>query len=104
MRSDGMKRQFAIHGESNHYYYLLFHSFVLDYKRTQKVLATCPFCYGEDDSPPKAPVVAMGTRTYLSCTTNDELVKGHCLIVPIQHHLTMLEGDDDVWDEVRVCL
>ena len=27
---------------------------------------------------------------------------GHCLIVPIQHHLTMLEGDDDVWDEVRV--
>ncbi len=79
-------------------------AFVLDYKRTQKVLATCPFCYGEDDSPPKAPVIAMGTRTYLSCTTNDELVKGHCLIVPIQHHLTMLEGDDDVWDEVRVCL
>ncbi|KAF8630824.1 hypothetical protein AX17_005183 [Amanita inopinata Kibby_2008] len=85
MRSDAMKRQFAIH----------------DYKRTQKVLATCPFCYGEDDSPPKAPVIAMGTRVYLSCTTNEELVDGHCLIVPIQHHLTMLEGDDDVWDEVR---
>ena len=29
---------------------------------------------------------------------------GHCFIVPIQHHLTMLEGDDDVWDEVRVSL
>lgn len=85
MRSDGMKRQFAIH----------------DYKRTQKVLASCNFCYGEDDSPPKAPVIAMGTRVYLSCTLNDELVKGHCLIVPIQHHLNMLEGDDDVWDEVR---
>ncbi|KAK7056976.1 Pre-mRNA-splicing factor cwf19 [Paramarasmius palmivorus] len=85
MRSDAMKRQFAIH----------------DYKRTQKVLASCPFCFGEDDSPPKAPVVAMGTRAYLSCTANEELVKGHCLIVPIQHHLNMLEGDDDVWDEVR---
>jgi hypothetical protein len=46
----------------------------------------------------------MGTRVYLSCTTNEELVEGHCLIVPIQHHLTMLEGDDDVWDEVRVRL
>ena len=46
----------------------------------------------------------MGTRVYLSCTTNEELVKGHCLIVPIQHHLNMLEGDDDVWDEVRVRL
>ncbi|KAH0586099.1 hypothetical protein H2248_007370 [Termitomyces sp. 'cryptogamus'] len=85
MRTDAMKRQFAIH----------------DYKRTQKALSTCNFCYGEDDSPPKAPVVAMGTRTYLSCTLTDELVEGHCLIVPIQHHLTMLEADDDVWDEVR---
>jgi len=85
MRSDAMKRQFAIN----------------DYKKTQKVMSSCQFCYGEDDSPPKAPVIAMATRCYLSCTTNQELVEGHCLIVPIQHHLTMLEGDDDLWDEVR---
>lgn len=65
-------------------------------------MAECPFCYGEDDSPPKAPVVAMGTRAYLSCTIAEELMNGHCLIVPIQHHLNMLEADDDVWDEVRV--
>ncbi len=44
----------------------------------------------------------MGTRVYLSCTLNEELVDGHCIIVPIQHHLNMLEGDDDVWDETRV--
>lgn len=75
-----------------------------DYKRTQKALASCPFCYGEDDSLPKAPIVALGTRVYLSCTLQEELVPGHCVIAPIQHHLTMLEGDDDVWDEVRVCL
>ncbi|TRM64016.1 CwfJ C-terminus 1-domain-containing protein-like protein [Schizophyllum amplum] len=85
MRTDAMKRQFAIH----------------DYKKTQQVLSTCTYCYGEDDSPPKAPVVAMGTRAYLSCTTTEELVPGHCIIVPIQHHLSMLEADDDVWDEVR---
>ncbi|PSS06844.1 hypothetical protein PHLCEN_2v3563 [Hermanssonia centrifuga] len=85
MRSDAMKRQFAIN----------------DYKRTQKVLATCSFCYGEDDSSPKAPVIAMGTRAYLSCTQYEDLVDGHCLIAPIQHHLNMLEADDDVWDEVR---
>ena len=74
-----------------------------DYKRTQKALATCQFCYGEDDSLPKAPIVAMGTRAFLSCIQNEELLDGHCLIVPIQHYLTMLEADDDVWDEVRVC-
>ncbi|KZV61507.1 hypothetical protein PENSPDRAFT_592720 [Peniophora sp. CONT] len=85
MRSDAMKRQFAIN----------------DYKRTQKALSTCSFCYGEDDSLPKAPVVATGTRAYLSCTTNEELVQGHCLIVPMQHYLSMLEADDDVWDEIR---
>jgi Protein similar to CwfJ C-terminus 1 len=44
----------------------------------------------------------MGTRVYLSCTLNEELVDLHCHIVPIQHHLCMLEADDDVWDEVRV--
>ena len=66
------------------------------------MLASCPYCYGEDDSLPKAPVIAMATRCYLSCTPTQELVEGHCLIVPIQHHLTMLEGDDDVWDEVKV--
>ncbi|KAJ3981986.1 CwfJ C-terminus 1-domain-containing protein-like protein [Lentinula detonsa] len=89
MRSDAMKRQFAIH----------------DYKRTQKALANCDFCFSETSSghehPPRAPVIALGTRTYLSCTTYEELVPGHCLIVPIQHCLTMLEGDDDVWDEVK---
>lgn len=102
MRSDAMKRQFAINGipfDLPSMYVLTISS---DYKRTQKVLASCQFCYGEDDSPPKAPVVAMGTRVYLSCTLTEELLEGHCLIVPIQHHLTMLEADDDVWDEVRV--
>lgn len=46
----------------------------------------------------------MGTRVYLSCTLTEELVKGHCYIVPMQHSLAMLElaGDDDVWDEVKV--
>jgi hypothetical protein len=26
------------------------------------------------------------------------------LIVPIQHYMNTLEGDDDVWDEIRVSL
>jgi Protein similar to CwfJ C-terminus 1 len=66
------------------------------------VLDSCYHCYGEDDSPPKAPVIAMATRCYLACPPHEELIEGHCHIVPIQHHLSTLEGDDDLWDEIRV--
>ncbi|KZT51006.1 hypothetical protein CALCODRAFT_443665 [Calocera cornea HHB12733] len=85
MRSEAMKRAFAIN----------------DYARTKKALDTCPFCHGEDDSLPKAGVVAMGTRAYLAVPTVEELVEGHCYIVPVQHHLNMLEVEDEVWDEVK---
>nr|XP_019048938.1 cell cycle control protein cwf19 [Kwoniella bestiolae CBS 10118]OCF27868.1 cell cycle control protein cwf19 [Kwoniella bestiolae CBS 10118] len=84
MKSDAMKRAFAIN----------------DYARTKKALDTCPFCY-QDDRNPLAAIVALGTRTYMCCTQFEELVPGHCLIVPIQHHLSMLEMDDDDWEEVR---
>ncbi|KZW01458.1 hypothetical protein EXIGLDRAFT_602781 [Exidia glandulosa HHB12029] len=85
MKSDAMKRMFAIQ----------------DHARTQRVLASCQFCAGDDDTLPKVAVVALGTRCYLACTTLEELVPGHCIIVPLQHHLAMLEGDDDLWEEVR---
>ncbi|AFR94781.1 cell cycle control protein cwf19 [Cryptococcus neoformans C23] len=84
MKSDALKRAFAIN----------------DYARTKKALDTCPFCY-QDDRPPQTAIVALGTRTYMCCTPYEELVPGHCLIVPLQHHLSMLEMEDDDWDEVR---
>ncbi|KAI5454070.1 Pre-mRNA-splicing factor cwf19 [Naganishia albida] len=84
MKSDAMKRAFAVN----------------DYAKTKKALDSCPFCY-QDDAPPRAQIVAMGHRTYLACTQNEELVDGHCLIVPLQHHLSLLELDDDGWDEIR---
>jgi diadenosine tetraphosphate (Ap4A) HIT family hydrolase len=33
---------------------------------------------------------------------NEELVDGHCLIVPQQHCLSSLEMEDDDWEEVKV--
>ncbi|WRT63888.1 uncharacterized protein IL334_000814 [Kwoniella shivajii] len=84
MKSDAMKRAFAIN----------------DYARTKKALDSCPFCY-QDDRPPLAAVVALGTRTYMCCTQYEELVSGHCLIVPLQHHLSTLEMEDEDWDEVK---
>lgn len=86
-KSDAMKRQFAIN----------------DFARTKKALDTCPFCY-QDDRQPLTAIVALGQRTYLCCTMTEELVPGHCLIVPLQHHLSTLEMEDDDWEEVRVSI
>ncbi|KAH7100395.1 CwfJ C-terminus 1-domain-containing protein-like protein [Auriculariales sp. MPI-PUGE-AT-0066] len=85
MKTDAMKRMFAIQ----------------DHAKTQKVLSSCQFCPADDNDLPRAPVISMGTRCYLSCTQFEELLPGHCLIVPLQHHLSMLEGDDDLWEEVK---
>lgn len=47
-------------------------------------------------------MISLATQTYLALPLVQELVPGHCLIVPLQHVTSMLECDDDVWDEVRV--
>lgn len=84
MKSDAMKRQFAIQ----------------DFARTKKVLDTCTFCW-QDDQPPKATVVSSGTRAFLALPDTEQFVPGHCLIVPMQHHLTSLDADEDTWEEIK---
>ncbi|PWN20237.1 hypothetical protein BCV69DRAFT_312843 [Microstroma glucosiphilum] len=86
MRSDALKRQFAIN----------------DFAKTKKALESCRFCFqDEGEKPPLARLVASGTRAYLALPDNEPLVEGHCFIVPIQHHLSMLDADDDTWEEVK---
>ncbi|KAH9451157.1 hypothetical protein Pst134EB_018650 [Puccinia striiformis f. sp. tritici] len=86
MKTDASKRLFAIN----------------DYARTRKALESCEFCFKDDGSPPSnLGIISSGTKVYLSCTQFQELVDGHCWIVPIQHCLSTLELDDDVWDEIK---
>lgn len=89
IRTESQKKMFAIN----------------DYAKTKKALDSCQFCYQDTETttvPPQAAMVALGTRTYLALPLFEPLVEGHTLIVPLQHHLSMLEADDDTWDEVRV--
>lgn len=86
MKSEALKRAFAVG----------------DYARTKKALDSCTLCHSDDGDPPKAPVVALGTRTYLALMENEELVPGHCRIVPVQHYLSCLEIDEEEgWDEIK---
>lgn len=73
---------------------------ISEFKRMQQVLNTCPLCE-QDDKPPIAPVVATGTRVFLTLPTEPELSAGGAVIVPIQHRVNMMECDDDEWEEVR---
>lgn len=85
MKTDASKRLFAIN----------------DYSRTKKALDSCQFCYGDDGSNPKIGIISSGTKVYLCPPIFEELVPGHCWIVPMQHVLSSLELDDDAWDEIK---
>ena len=80
---------------------------VSEYKTLNRILDTCPLCYHEDLPPPKnlplAPVLALGTRTYLTLPPSPELTgaEGGAVIVPLSHRTNLLECDDDEWEELR---
>jgi hypothetical protein len=80
---------------------------VAEYKKLNRILDTCPLCYHEDRAPPQnqplAPVISLGTRTYLSLPTAPELTgaEGGAVIVPLSHRTNLLECDDDEWEEMR---
>ncbi|KAI9357277.1 CwfJ C-terminus 1-domain-containing protein-like protein [Zopfochytrium polystomum] len=71
-----------------------------DYKRATAAQEKCAFCW-HDDAPPRTKVIALGTKSYLGLPGVVPMADDHCLIVPVQHVLTTLECDDDVWDEIN---
>lgn len=80
---------------------------VNEYQKMNKVLDSCPLCHHEDRQPPQdlpiAPILALGTRVYLTLATEPELkgAEGGAVVVPISHRTNLLECDDDEWEEIR---
>ncbi|KAK4663265.1 Pre-mRNA-splicing factor cwf19 [Podospora pseudopauciseta] len=80
---------------------------VTEYKKLNRILDSCPLCYHEEKNPPGnlpvAPVVSLGTRTYLTLAPAPELTgaEGGAVIVPLSHRTNLLECDDDEWEEMR---
>lgn len=108
-RDEDRKRLWAVQGQPSELFTLNHTKFTdrnneptyTDYARTQKALDACWFCH-QENSDPKVPVVAMGTRAYLALNRFEGLSDGHCLIVPVSHHLSSLEADEDTWEEIKV--
>lgn len=77
-----------------------------EYQKMNKILESCSLCHHEDatnpsDQLPAAPIVSLGTRTYLTLPTKPEIAPYTAMIVPLQHHTNTLHCDDDEWEEIR---
>jgi hypothetical protein len=73
-----------------------------DYQKMKQAIDSCPLCHHEDKgTPPVAPMVALGTRVFLTLATEPEVSDGGACIVPIEHRNNLLECDEDEWEEVR---
>jgi hypothetical protein len=73
-----------------------------DYQKMKQAIDTCPLCHHEDKgTAPVAPLVALGTRVFLTLPTEPEVGDGGACIVPIEHRTNLLECDEDEWEEVR---
>lgn len=80
---------------------------IQDFARVKKALDECPFCIGQADAGPSnrrevTDPISSGTRTYLTLPLRESLAPIHALVVPIDHTLSLLEIDDDAWDEIKV--
>jgi diadenosine tetraphosphate (Ap4A) HIT family hydrolase len=73
---------------------------MIDFRRSQEAKKQCSFC-SDVQIGPRAQVIAQGTRVFLSFPETIDMVSGHCLIVPNEHVLTLLDCDDDEWTEIR---
>ncbi|OBT88279.1 hypothetical protein VE02_02760 [Pseudogymnoascus sp. 03VT05] len=73
-----------------------------EFQKMNRILDACPLCHHEDrNQAPAAPIVSLGTRTFLTLPTTPEIADGGAVIVPIAHRTNLLECDDDEWDEMR---
>ncbi|CCG82514.1 putative Cell cycle control protein [Taphrina deformans PYCC 5710] len=72
-----------------------------EFQKLNRILDNCPLCHNNDgNEPPIAPVISLGTRIFLSLPSAP-LTKYHCLIVPTQHRVNILQCDDDEHQEIR---
>ncbi|KAI9146208.1 CwfJ C-terminus 2-domain-containing protein-like protein [Paraphysoderma sedebokerense] len=87
---------------------------IKDYLKQQEAIAKCPYCWKDASTsgssggsattsttkiPPSVPVISIGNKVYLALDPTNSVTE--CLIIPVQHMTSTLDGDDEVWDEIR---
>ncbi|PRP77455.1 hypothetical protein PROFUN_14343 [Planoprotostelium fungivorum] len=72
------------------------------HNRHQKLLDTCWFCYKDNPKLEKNLIIALGNYTYLALPKRGTLTPGHCLIVPMDHVVSINTLDEEVWNEMTL--
>ena len=70
-------------------------------RRTAELLDKCRLCFG-NESFEKHLLIAVGIHVYLAAPPMQSLCEGHCQIVPMEHSISSLQLDENVWSEVMV--
>jgi len=79
-------------------------SAISSFQKQSAIITSCPLCHHEDsphDPLPTAPIISLGTRTFLTLTPSPSLTTYSAVISPISHHSNLLECDEDEWEEIR---
>ena len=70
---------------------------VAENAKEHKKLESCFMCLEKCS---KEALVHIGKTLYVRVPTNKSLTKNHCQIIPINHIISTVNGDEDFWDEL----
>ncbi|KAK7067195.1 hypothetical protein SK128_003604, partial [Halocaridina rubra] len=70
-----------------------------EHQRSQRSVESCQWCF-ESKEMAKHLIIALGTKAYICLPPHESLTPGHCLIVPIQHVMSSIHADEDLWEEI----
>ncbi|KAI9190141.1 hypothetical protein H9P43_001574 [Blastocladiella emersonii ATCC 22665] len=70
-----------------------------DFLRQNKALQKCQFCFRDGKLPEMPTIVSIGVAACLMLVPYHSVAT--CMIVPMEHMVSTLEGDDAFWSEVR---
>ena len=74
---------------------------ITENRKMTQVLDNCRLCF-DNSGFEKHLLVALGINVYLALPSVQSLTDGHCLLVPMEHTVSSLQLDENVWSEIAV--
>jgi len=76
------------------------HRAINAYQKHDQLMKTCVYCY-KNKRFPKHLILSLGNKVYLTMPFSGKMMKNHVCIVPLEHEISSLEIDEEVWNEIN---